>query len=93
MSRHISGAYSIQGLSWDEAAYTLRGSSLTVAGDPYTLWFHVPDGVETLRVRASVAGQEVPAKQARDGNSLMIRFDGQQSQVDWEVAFSNKPHR
>jgi hypothetical protein len=93
ISRHISGAYSIQKLSWDEAARTLHGSSQTVRGDLYTLWFYVPDGVETLRVRALVQGRELPAKHERDGNSLMIRFDGQQSPVDWEVAFTQKPPR
>ena len=92
ISRHISGTFSIERMSWDEAAQTLRGASQTVAGDPYTLWFYVPNGVEASRAKASVQGRALPVEQEREGNSLMLRFDGQQSQVDWEVAFSNKPH-
>jgi hypothetical protein len=89
ISRHISGAYSIQRLSWDDAARTLHGSSQTVPGDPYVLWFYVPDGMEILRVRAVVQGRDLPARHEREGNSLMVRFDGQQSSVDWEVAFTH----
>jgi len=93
ISRHISGAYSIQGLSWDGAARKLHGSSQTVPGDPYTLWFYVPEEMETLAARAFVRGRELAVKQEREGNSLMIRFDGQQAPVDWELAFAQKPPR
>ncbi len=45
MSRHISGSYSLQSVVWDETKRTLRGTSETVAKDPYTLWIHLPNGV------------------------------------------------
>ena len=51
-SRHITGAYSIQGVEWDEAQNRLRGTSETVAGDPYTLWVYVPKGVSVSQARA-----------------------------------------
>jgi len=87
-SRHITGAYSIESLSWDNSANRLRGTSDTVAGDPYTLWFYVPNGagVSQLRVRAK-NGQDVPAEQEQIGNTLKITFQGQGALVDWEVEF------
>ena len=88
LSRHISGTYSIQKASWDQAALTLRGTSQGVPGDAYTLWVYVPDGMGTVRVNASSQGRELLVRQERDGNSLMVQFDGQQAPVDWGVAFT-----
>jgi hypothetical protein len=93
ISRHISGAYSILEISWDEATRTLHGSSQTVPGDPYLLWFYVPDGMEILQVRARARGRQLPARHKRVGHSLMIRLDGQQSPVAWEVAFTRTAPR
>ena len=90
-SRHISGAYSILDLAWDESRQSLRGSSQTVPGDPYSLWIHVPDGETVSDVKAAAeGGAKVPVAQERDGNSLRIRFAGQQGAVNWEVTFSKR---
>jgi hypothetical protein len=84
-SRHITGAYSIRELAW--ANNTLRGSSESVPGDPYSLWIYVPAGVKPSRVRAVAGGREIPVRHQLDGRSLTVSFDGQPSPVDWEVAF------
>jgi len=87
-SRHITGVVSILSLAWDDAKNTLRGSSQTVPGDPYTLWVYVPGEEEVLQVRASTEGnREVPAQHQLAGNSLSVSFAGQPETVNWEIAF------
>jgi phage protein U len=87
-SRHITGAYSIRSLAWDASKKTLRGSSQAVAGAPYTLWFYVPDGVTVSKVQANGNDrQEFTLQHKRAGDSLQIRFQGQEKAVDWEVEF------
>jgi hypothetical protein len=87
-SRHITGAYSIRSLAWDASKKTLRGSSQAVAGEPYTLWFYVPDGVTVSKAQArSDNHQEIPSQQKTAAGSLQISFQGQEKKVDWEVEF------
>ena len=90
MSRHISGSFSLKNVAWDETKRTLRGTSETVAKDPYTLWIHLPDGVHVAQAKASAGGRDVAVTQNVTGNSLMVRFEAQSAPVDWEVAFT--PH-
>lgn len=85
-SRHISGAYSITDLSWDPAATQLRGTSKTVAGDPYTLFVYVPQGYKQLGVRASTGVATV--KEGPKPGILMVSFQGQKETVEWEIGFS-----
>ena len=88
-SRHITGAYSIQSLGWDASSMTLRGSSEAVAGEPYTLWFYLPNGVTVTQAKASSENnREIPIQHQRDGNSLQVSFVGQPGVVNWEVAFA-----
>jgi hypothetical protein len=87
ISRHISGAYSINELSWDPAAKRLKGTSETVPGEPYTLFVHVPEGYKQIRVRASSG---IPA--AEDGSApgmLAVTFEGQSEPVKWQIDFGN----
>jgi hypothetical protein len=87
-SRHITGAYSIQGMEWDGAQHRLRGTSETVSRDAYTLWVYVPKGVSISQVRARTKGNaEVPVQQELSGNSLRLSFHGQPEPVQWEVEF------
>jgi hypothetical protein len=87
-SRHITGAYSIQGMEWDGAQNRLRGTSETVSGDAYTLWVYVPKGVSISQVGARTKGNaEVPVQHELSGNSLRMTFAGQPEPVQWEVAF------
>jgi hypothetical protein len=88
-SRHITGAYSIAGLAWDSAKNQLRGTSSSVPGDVYTLWFYVPDQVTVSRIRATSGGKsQVPVSHEVTGQSLKISFPGQKEAVDWEVEFT-----
>jgi hypothetical protein len=90
-SRHISGAYSIQDLAWDGATERLRGTSETVPGDEYTLWFYVPKGITVVQVRASSGpNHDVPTHHELTGNSLKVSFPGRREAVDWEIVFSEK---
>jgi hypothetical protein len=87
-SRHITGAYSIQGMEWDREQNRLRGTSETVSGDAYTLWVYVPKGVSVSQVGARTKGNaEVPVQHELSGNSLRLNFQGQPETVNWEVEF------
>jgi hypothetical protein len=86
-SRHITGAYSTLDVNWDGSTRRLRGSSQAVAGEPYRLWFYLPNKFLVSRVTAVRRGGEVPVQQQKVGNSLMISFQGQPEQLDWEIQF------
>lgn len=88
LSRHISGAFSLQDVAWNAAKRTLRGTSETVAKDPYTLWIHLPAGVQVAQAKAQAAGRAVAVTQKVTGSSLMVRFEAQPAPVEWEVAFT-----
>jgi len=86
-SRHISGTYSINDLSWDPATKQLKGTSETVAGEPYTLYVHVPAGYKQKSVHASAG-----AATAREGSQpglLMVKLEGQSQPVKWQIDFAN----
>ena len=92
-ARHISGSFSIDAQSWDESDDRLRGRSTTVPGEPYTLWIRVPKEFTLSTARASSAGREVPVKADSDGELLTLTILGQETPVDWEIAFSNRHSR
>ena len=93
-SRHISGAFSILGLTWDAAKNTLSGSSEIVIGDTYSLFINVPDGFGLELVKAaSGINKEVPAKSELTGNLLKLSFQGQAEKVDWQVKFRQSDQR
>jgi hypothetical protein len=81
VSRHITGAWSIVRLFWK--GDSLRGTSWTVPGDPYTLWVHVPEGFRVSGAQA--AG--VPARHSQSGELLTVDFAGLQQPVDWGITF------
>lgn len=88
ISRHISGSFSLSNVAWDETKRALRGTSETVAKDPYTLWIHLPAGVHVAHAKATAGGRDVVVTQKVTGSSLMVRFEAQPAPVDWEVAFT-----
>jgi hypothetical protein len=91
MSRHITGAYSLQQLNWDDATKTLSGTSQGVIGDPYTLWIYVPDGEVTSRVSATIReDQPIEIRELQCENSLSVTFLGQKEPVQWKVLFKAK---
>ena len=87
-SRHISGAYSIDDLAWDSAKNSIRGTSESVPGDDYTLWFYVPAGVSVAGVRVQTKAQPaVAAQHELAGNVLKVTFKGQAAPAEWEISF------
>ena len=84
-SRHISGAYSINELSWDPEAMQLRGTSETVIGEPYTLVVHVPPTYKSPAARASAGAAKV--RQGSKPDILMVSFEGQTEPVKWVIDF------
>ena len=87
-SRHITGAYSIQDLSWDEAGNTLQGLSDVVPGADYTLFIHVPpDAPVPPTPTATTGGKPIPVRQERKGDLLSVSFKSPESPVAWLVTF------
>ena len=89
MSRHISGSYSLRGVEWDTTRRVLHGISDTVAGDSYTLWFHVPRGYGAAHVNAKAGLKGVAVEQQVMGESLRVRFAAQAAPVEWEIGFGS----
>ncbi len=88
LSRHISGTYSLQELTWDSSKNTLSGTSDSVPGDPYAFWVYVPEGVRLLHAKAISANQELALAKELDGTSLKISFTGVAEPVHWELKFA-----
>ena len=87
-SRHITGAYSLLDLKWDETPRSLRGASQTVPGQPYSLWIYVPSGFAVSAVQATNEGREIPAQHELVGNSLRVTVQGSQGVTAWKVKFN-----
>jgi hypothetical protein len=93
-SRHITGAYSISDEKWDGSKNVLSGTSESVPGEPYTLWFYLPQGVKLKNLSLSANGnQNVTAQHSMTGNSLMVSFPGQSEPVEWELSFASSGSR
>lgn len=93
-SRHITGSYSILDQQWDSSKSRLSGTSETVPGARYVLWFYLPDGVRVTHVDVSAKGQrEVPGQHQQNGNALSVSFQGQQEPVEWEITFANSRNK
>ena len=89
-SRHITGAYySIEALSWNDSDMSLHGSSETMPGDTYTLFFHVPAGINVSEIHASTRSNPklLVQHQLRD-NTLIVSIQGQQETVEWKIDFA-----
>ena len=94
ISRHITGACSIQELAWDSSQWVLSGASESVAGQEYILFFHVPDNVAVGEARASAkSGAAVPVHLERTGALLSAAFEGGPEVVSWQVGFAPEAKR
>lgn len=90
-SRHISGSYSILGMKWDSAQNLLGGSSQTIPGDPYSLWFHVPEGMIVSGAKAATADErEVPVRVELKGQSLKVSLTGEKATLFWNIRFARR---
>ena len=87
-SRHITGSYSLEAVSWNAHAKTLSGSSQSVAGDPYRLWTYVPDRAAPRKISAERRdGKAVALQQKMEGQLLTVSFTGEASPVRWKIEF------
>jgi hypothetical protein len=88
-SRHITGAYSILALKWDDAGTTLSGLSETVPGDNYSLFIYIPDGMSFSHAKAITReGIEIPVNIEQNGNLLKLSLQGQREAVQWKASFT-----
>jgi hypothetical protein len=93
-SRHITGSYSILAQRWDSAKKVLSGTSESVAGTRYVLWFYLPDGVRVTSFKVTAKGQgRVPEQHQQNGNSLSVSFQGRQEPIDWEITFATNRNK
>ena len=88
LSRHISGAYSINELRWDRTSNHLRGTSETVAGAPYTLFVYVPQDYRPAGARMP-AGAATTTEGPAPG-MLTVTFAGRNEPVRWDIGFEKR---
>ena len=88
ISRHITGAFSLESSQWDPASRRLSGVSETIAGQRYALTVYVPRGNRFLRAAATSDGKSVTVTSAQTGNALTVSFPGQSGKVEWEMWFA-----
>jgi hypothetical protein len=87
-SRHITGAVSVQDVSWDDTSNRLAGTSEIVPDVPYAIFIHMPEGFTIKNVESDM---EMLFYRIQDG-VLEIRFSGKgtaeaQNILNWTVAF------
>ncbi len=86
-TRHLSqGGVSLRDEKWNAATGTLSGESAVVAGDPYVLTVHLPDGSRLKS--AKVAGRKAEIK--NEGETATVRIvPPATATVKWEMTFDN----
>jgi hypothetical protein len=87
MSRHITGAFSLESYQWDAASRRLSGVSQAIAGARYVLTVYVPGGHRFLHAAATSGGKAVAVASAQTGNAVTVSFPGQSGKVEWNVWF------
>jgi hypothetical protein len=85
-TRHITqGGVSLQDVTWDAGKKVLAGRSAVVAGDPYALTVHLPDGW-------TLAGAEVDGKKAGTsggkGSATVRVVPAATKAVEWKMSFT-----
>ncbi len=83
--RHITGAYSIEKLNWDEEKLILEGSSKTIAGTAYSLFLHVPGELTLAKINSKA---ETTVERISDRvHKVTIAAD--EKVTDWSVRFKD----
>ncbi len=83
-SRHITGAFSIKQLAWNQSKSALSGTSETIPYTIYSLFIYVPDGVTLSNVDsdARVLFNKL------ESNLLEVAFQGQEKPIKWALNFA-----
>jgi len=84
-SRHLTSAFSIKKLNWDSSHLTLKGSSITVPGDVYTMYIHIPEGMNVVDVKGNI--DDINYITTDDG-LMHLSCIGRKDPVQWEVRFT-----
>ena len=87
ISRHITGAFSLEGYHWDLPSHRLSGVSEAIAGERYALTFYVPPGERFLRATAAFGGKPVTIASSQTGDAVTVSFPGQSGKVEWDIWF------
>ncbi len=82
-SRHISGAYSVKSVSWDEGAATLSGRSQAVNGIPYAVFVYVPGGKKLSQVTANTK----VLYHTQTGSVVKVLLQGKEEPIEWKLVF------
>jgi hypothetical protein len=89
-SRHITGTVSLKTAHWDDARSVLHGTSKIVPGEHYSIFIHVPDGSEAVRITADIE----PLFSRMDKGILEVKFDGKSETsngvFDWDIQFKSE---
>jgi hypothetical protein len=89
LSRHITGACSIQAVTWDSSQKVLKGVSDTVEGQEYTLFLYVPDKMRAVKAQVGTKSKsEIPVQLERSGALLSVTFPGSADPASWQVEFA-----
>lgn len=83
-SRHLTCAYSIQELNWNEEDKTLTGTSQAVPGNQHTLFIHVPEGYEFDHTEID---SKNASHQINSNGIIEVAFSGQETPTDWQIVF------
>jgi hypothetical protein len=87
ISRHITGAFSLERYQWDTASRRLSGVSDAIAGERYALTIYVPGGERFLRATATCGGKPVAIASTQTGNAVTVSFPGQSGKIEWNIWF------
>lgn len=89
-SRHITGAQSIRSLGWDDAAKQLALTSEAVAGEPYSIWVHIPESYRQGQLKVSLdTAQQVSVEPCRTDGFVKLTITGQAAATGWQLAFGS----
>ena len=83
--RHISGAYSIETLEWDTEKQTLKGSSKTIVGTPYSLYVYVPGEFSLWKIKSKA--ETVP--ETIHDNVFKVTMIANEKVTNWSIIFKN----
>ena len=87
VDRHITGAQSIRRQQWDAATLTLGGSSDTVPGAGYSLFFFIPQRYKVIDIFSNA---EITAETFSDDGLLRVQLVGREDPVDWKIEFAER---
>ena len=85
-TRHISqGGVCLMDEKWDKTSNTLSGGSAVIAGDPYALTVHLPQGY--LLQAATVSGEKVELAKQKDIATVRV-VPAATKIVAWSIRFA-----